>query len=144
MWGKCWCISLEKIYISTSDINIPQIHSGMQSKIWTCLLTKEHTFLHFVVRMFCLCGPVCRDACARRGVNHCGNHFEAWITERWLLREPLQETKGPQLEQRRNRAAVYLFPFALNTCFMPSWLHVSRTVDPLPVPLPYVDPLHVP
>lgn len=64
--------------------------------------------------LLCFCAEcVVRSVCARWGVNHCGNHLMAEITERWLLREPLQETKRPQREKRKWFLSVFNKTLAL-------------------------------
>lgn len=44
---------------------------------------------------------LCKLSGINSGVDQCGNHSVAVITEEWLLHELLQETKEPQREKRK-------------------------------------------
>lgn len=96
-WGK------HKAILIYQEFTKPHSLKSKQQRSITC----SHCCA--VVLTLCwVCGPVCGDVCACWGVNCCGNHLVARITERWLLCEPLEETKGPQWEKQRKLAAPHL------------------------------------
>lgn len=101
-WRKRWCHwGRYKAILIYQEFTKAYSLKSKQQRSWAC------THRCAVVLILCwVCGPVCQDVCARWGVNRCGNHLVVRITERWLLCEPLQETRGPQWERQRKLAAL--------------------------------------